>query len=287
MNPSHVFFLPSVFLFFYNYRMTYNELFYLFQKENIPYPDIRILFDSYFHMPVDSLGIHGFEEVKEGPKEVLEKLKAGYPANYIAGYIDMLSLHIFLNEDTLIPRNETAQFIHDYVKDHLDLNHKKVLDLCTGSGFIALAVKKYFPDSDVYASDICQNALECAKKSADFNNLKVSFFTSDFLKDTSDVYDVIISNPPYIEEDSKDVFAPYEPALALFSGKDGLDSYRSIFRDLPSHLKKGGSAFFELESTNSIQTETLFHEIHKEGFKTSLWKDWYGRDRYLIVESIA
>ena len=105
--------------------MKYNELFYLFQKENIPYPDIRVVFESYFHMPVDLLGIHGEEEVKEDYKSLLQKLKEGYPANYVAGYVDMLSLHIFLNEDTLIPRNETAQFIHEYIKDNIDLNHKK------------------------------------------------------------------------------------------------------------------------------------------------------------------
>lgn len=267
--------------------MKYNELFYLFQKENIPYPDIRVVFESYFHMPVDLLGIHGEEEVKEDYKSLLQKLKEGCPANYVAGYVDMLSLHIFLNEDTLIPRNETAQFIHEYIKDNIDLNHKKVLDLCTGSGFIAMAIKKYFPFAETYASDICKNALECAKKSSEFNHKEIHFFLSDFLKDTDEVFDCIISNPPYIEENSTDVMSPYEPALALFSGKDGLDSYRCIFKDLSKHLKKGGQAFFELESTNSQKTQELFHAINPVGYQTEIWKDLYGRDRYLLIQSIA
>ena len=77
--------------------MTYNEFFRKAKEENIPLADIRVVFNGYFNMPFDYIGIHGDDEAK-GADEVLEKLKSGYPSNYLAGYIDMLSLHIRLNE---------------------------------------------------------------------------------------------------------------------------------------------------------------------------------------------
>lgn len=261
--------------------MTYNEFFRKAKEANIPLADIRVVFNGYFKMPFDYLGIHGDEEAKNAD-EVLEKLKAGYPSNYLAGYIDILSLHILLNESTLIPRNETADFIYNYLYQ-LDLNGKKILDLCTGSGFIAIAIKKKFPNAIVYASDISSDALAIAKKSSEINNTAITFIQSDFLDDIHDKFDIIISNPPYIEEDSKDVDAPFEPHIALFSGKDGLDSYRSIFKSLFSHLNENGKAYFELESTNSKNTEKLFKDINKDKYHTEIWKDSYGRDRYLLI----
>lgn len=264
--------------------MTYNEFFREAQKIGIPIADIRVVFNGYFNMPFDYIGIHGDEEAKDALK-ALELLKQGYPSNYLAGYIDMLSLHILLDESTLIPRNETADFIYNYLYQ-LDLNNKKILDLCTGSGFIAMALKKKFPNADIYASDISDQALSIAKKSSEINDTPIHFIHSDFLKDIKDTFDIIVSNPPYIEENSTDIFAPFEPALALFSGIDGLDSYRSIFSDLTSHLNKSGSAYFELESTNSQNTKNLFDSMNKGNFKSDIWKDSYGRDRYLIVESI-
>ncbi len=264
--------------------MTYNEFFREAQKIGIPIADIRVVFNGYFHMPFDYIGIHGDEEARDALK-VLSLLKEGYPSNYLAGYIDILSLHILLDESTLIPRNETADFIYNYLYP-LDLNRKRILDLCTGSGFIAMALKKRFPMAEIYASDISSQALSIAEKSSVINDTPIRFIHSDFLKDIEDTFDIIVSNPPYIEEDSKDVSAPFEPALALFSGKDGLDSYRSIFKDLSSHLNPYGSAFFELQSTNSKNTKSLFDSIYKDKYSSEIWKDSYGRDRYLIVESV-
>ncbi len=264
--------------------MTYNDFFREAQKIGIPIADIRVVFNGYFHMPFDYIGIHGEEEAKDALK-ALELLKQGYPSNYLAGYIDMLSLHLLLDESTLIPRNETADFIYNYLYP-LDLNNKKILDLCTGSGFIAMALKKRYPSAEIYASDISNQALSIAKRSSEINDTPIHFIHSDFLKNIDDTFDIIVSNPPYIEENSKDVFAPFEPRLALFSGIDGLDSYRSIFLDLPAHLNKSGKAYFEIESTNSLNTKKLFDSMNKERFKSDIWKDSYGRDRYLIVESI-
>ncbi len=265
--------------------MTYNEFFREAQKIGIPLADIRVVFNGYFHMPFDYIGIHG-EETAENAENALFLLKQGYPSNYLAGYIDILSLHIFLDESTLIPRNETADFIYNYLYK-LNLNEKKILDLCTGSGFIAIALKKKFPKAEIFASDISKQALTMAEKSSKLNEAPIHFIHSDFLKDIHESFDIIVSNPPYIEENSNEVLAPFEPRLALFSGMDGLDSYRSIFKDLDSHLNKDGKAYFEMESTNSENTKSLFDSMHSEKYSSSIWKDSYDRDRYLIIESLC
>ncbi len=264
--------------------MTYNEFFREAQKIGIPLADIRVVFNGYFHMPFDYIGIHG-DDIAPNAEKVLCLLGQGYPSNYLAGYIDILSLHILLDESTLIPRNETADFIYNYLYQ-LDLSGKKILDLCTGSGFIAIALKKKFPNAEIYASDISEQALAIAEKSSVLNKTPIHFIRSDFLKDIHDSFDIIVSNPPYIEENSKDVSAPFEPKLALFSGVDGLDSYRSIFKELSPHLNKDGKAYFELESTNSENTKALFDSIHSDKYSSKIWKDYYGRDRYLIIESL-
>lgn len=256
----------------------------LMSAQNIPLADIETVMEGYFHVPFSRVQISEAEIPDSLVNETLQKLKQGYPANYLSGYIDIQRLHIFLSEEVLIPRNETAQFIFDYVKHHMDLNGKKALDLCTGSGFIALAIKKLYPQADVYASDISEAALTLAKQSAAYNHLSIRFLKSDFLKQIEDTFDIIFCNPPYIEEDSIAVDAPFEPALALYSGKDGLDSYRSIFADLPKKLNHPGFACLELESTNSKNTEELFHTINPIGYHTSIWQDWYQRDRYLLIE---
>lgn len=265
---------------FYNKYMTYNQIFQILSQHNVPLADIKVIFDGYFHVDFDRLGILGDKRGPDDINDLLEKLDQGYPVAYLVGYTDILGLHLFLNEDTLIPRIETEDFVYSYLKYNYDFNHKKVLDLCTGSDFIALAIKNIYPDAEVYASDIVDNVLSIARKNADYNHLDVTFLKSDFLKDIHGTFDVIVSNPPYIEEDSKDVDAPFEPALALFSGKDGLDSYRSIFSDLDSHLNEEGLSFFELESTNSQATLELMN-LKNPGYEARIIQDLYQRDRYL------
>lgn len=250
----------------------------------LPIADIRTVFDGYFCVPFDSLPLHEDEEIDdEKAMKAIRLLKDGYPANYLVGYIDIFGMHLTLNKSTLIPRTETEDFVANYLPSHYDLNHKKVLDLCTGSGFIALAVKKLFPSAEVLGTDISEEALQAAEKSAKENHLNVNFRASDYLENITESFDFILCNPPYIEEDSKEVDAPYEPKRALFSGKDGLDSYRAIFPELGEHLSDGGYAFFELESTNSQNTLNLFKKINPR-YEARIAKDLYGRDRYLLTK---
>lgn len=250
----------------------------------LPLADIKTVFDGYFTIPFDSLLLNEEKEIEDKKAvEAIKKLKQGYPANYLAGYINIAGLHLFLNKDTLIPRTETEDFVLNILPTYVDLSNKNILDLCTGGGFIACAVKKRWPTAKVIASDISDSALDCAKKSAFYNHLDITFLKSDFLKYIPDTFDVILSNPPYIEEDSKEVEAPFEPRLALYSGKDGLDSYRAIFTLLDSHLNVSGRAYFEIESTNKERTIALAKAM-LPSYEMRITNDLYNRPRYLEMK---
>lgn len=263
--------------------MTYQEFYNLCFKENIPLADIRIVLEGYFSFDFNRLGIDGNKDniSKDKANEIINKLKSGYPSCYIAGYDIIRENKIFLNENVLIPRTETISFIYGYIKDNYNFSNLNILDLCTGSGFIAIALKSLFESSNITASDISQEALNLAIKSAEYNNKEIKFIKSDFLKNIDEKFDVIISNPPYIEENSKDVDAPYEPSLALYSGKDGCDSYREIFKDLDSHLNDDGISFFELEASNALKVEELLHKIQENEFKTEIIYDMENKPRFL------
>lgn len=256
------------------------------KQSSLPLADQRVILEGCFSSSLEEVRRNPdteFDDVRA--KDILNKIALGYPANYLAGYRDVQHRRLFLNEDTLIPRNETIWFVFDYLKNNYSFNGRKVLDIGTGSGLIALGIKKSFPDADVLASDISSKALEEAKKSSEFNGIKVDLINSDFFSEIKGCFDIIISNPPYIEEDSKDVDAKYEPSLALYSGKDGCDSYRKIFSDLDSHLTPGGLSFFELESTNVKRILDIADEKLPSYMKEVI-ADQYQRPRYLKRKKI-
>lgn len=265
--------------------MNFQELFYALSKASIPLADIRILFDDYFHFDFNDIGNHGKERSisNDEAEFVISKLTSGFPVNYLVGSVNVRGLTLFLNEWILIPRTETIEFLYDTIKHQYDFNGKKVLDLCCGSGVIGLSVKKLFPESIVTLSDNYDPVLEIAERNANENDLEVDILKSDYLSDIHDVFDVIISNPPYIEEGSLAVDAPFEPKTALYGGKDGLDAYRKIFRDLDSRLAGKGISFFEIESTNSKNTMELAKQM-LPNYRLSLLQDMEKKDRYLIAE---
>jgi release factor glutamine methyltransferase len=258
-----------------------SNVFRLFYQNGIPLADIRIVFDGYFKIPFDTAETSEREISDAEAEAVLRKLKAGYPAAYLAGYVDVLGNRLFLTPAVLIPRTETIDFLS--ALDLAAVPHSRILDLGTGSGLIALSLKRRYPEAEVFASDISEEALALAEKSADFNHLAVHFLRSDFWKDIPGTFDLVISNPPYIEEGNPETEAPFEPPLALYSGKDGLDSYRAIFAGLSSHLNPKGRGVFELESSNAEKTEELFFRLNPLGYTAERIPDMEGKDRYLWV----
>lgn len=263
--------------------MKIKEIINYLNNINLELSDIILILEGYFKVPYIKAiteDINVADNKFYYAKDLLEK---DYPPAYLAGYVTVRNLKIFVSEDVLIPRSETIDFIYEYIKSNFDFNNKSVLDLCTGSGVISFALKTIYKSSSITGSDISDAALNLAKKSAEYNKLDIQFIKSNFLNDIYKKYDYIISNPPYIEENNKDTYAPFEPRLALYSGEDGLDSYRNIFSNLDSRLNEKGIAFFEIETSNYSSVKELASKMLK-GYLIETYKDMENKERYLILK---
>lgn len=266
--------------------MKLKEAFQKLSSLDLQLSDIRLLLENRYHINFNDCFFDDGPEIPDSDfQKIYQLLKDNYPVYYIIGFLDVLNVRIFLNENVLIPEVETEEFIYDYIFKNCDLNDKDVLDLCTGSGFIALALKKHYPNAIITASDISKEALQIANKSAEYNHLNIDFQLSDYFDDIHKKFDFIISNPPYIPNGSQYLKAKYSPALALFAGADGLDAYRQIFASVDRYLKVNGIACFELESPNADTISELFKDLNPD-YKTEIINDMNDRSRYLVAFKI-
>ncbi len=216
----------------------------------------------------------------------IKRLENGEPVQYIVGNVDFYDLNFNVNKNVLIPRFETEELVFrliNYIKKNLGEN-VRILDIGTGSGCIALTLKHKLEYSIVDASDVSVSALEVAKSNALKNNLDVNFIESDILKNITNTYDVIVSNPPYIsyDEDIMDIVKNNEPHLALYADNNGLYFYREILSNAKEFLNKKNIIAFEIgeKQGNDIQ------KIAIEYFPNSvvkIEKDLYNRDRYVFI----
>lgn len=225
--------------------------------------------------------------------EAISELKTGKPFQQILGETKFFGLKFFVNEHVLIPRPETEELLElaiNKIKERKTKKEIKILDVGTGSGIIPIVLKKYFPEAAVTALDISEEALKIARKNSDFHKTEINFIQKDYLNEifdsaqTNEVYDVIISNPPYIgaEENPEieDAVKGFEPHLALFSPtSDALIFYRQIAEDCKNHLAKNGFLFLEINQKLGQQTLELFQDSFS---KVHLLKDISGNDRMIF-----
>jgi release factor glutamine methyltransferase len=207
-------------------------------------------------------------------KSYLERRLEGEPLQYIIGEWDFMGLTLYTDKRALIPRPETELLVEEafYFLNKLKKNPVKVLDLCTGSGCIALALACLTDGSvSITAVDICAEALELAKENAEKFGLeddRITFIQSDLLENVSDKFDIIISNPPYIL--SGDIIGlnksvrDYEPHTALDGGADGLDFYRRLIPQCKNALNDGGALFLEIGPVKArdLMSEAGFENIN-------------------------
>lgn len=222
-------------------------------------------------------------------RDFLKRRVLGEPPQYISGKVQFAGAQIEVTRDVLIPRQETeilVEILGQTLKDQ-DLEGKVLWDLCTGSGCIAIALKKRFPKLVVCASDISPKALEIAKKNALANNVDVQFYLGDlFAPFAHSRCDFFVSNPPYIPQKEFETLPKevknFEPTLALIAGEEGLDVYERIARDLHQFLLPGGRAWFEIGYNQGSLVKNLFEKQGWQGGRVE--KDWSGHDRFFFLE---
>ena len=223
-------------------------------------------------------------------------LESGKPVQYVLGSTWFSGMRFQVDERVLIPRPETEELVEEVRRIMSEATHKeehtiKAIDIGTGSGCIAVAVKKYFPSWEVWGVDNSIAALELAEKNAESNQADIIFKKMNILIESKDdrvpAFDLIISNPPYIPTSDKDSMTPqvleHEPHEALFiTNNDPLQFYKSIIEFSAHHLLRGGRIFFETHSEFSDAVAALLEENEFED--VIIKKDMQGRERMVIAK---
>lgn len=205
------------------------------------------------------------------------------PLQYIIGKVHFLNAVISVNENVLIPRPET-EFMIDFILKNED-RVESVLDLCTGSGVIAISIKQSKTECQVFASDISDLALEVAKENAKLNNCSIEFIHSNIFEKIDREFDLIVCNPPYISEKDYLNLQPelfYEPKNALVAEDEGLKFYKEIMQNAKKFMTDKGKIYFEIgykQSESILSLATLY-----EFKECKIIKDLSGFDRIAILE---
>ncbi len=218
----------------------------------------------------------------------IKDLKKEKPIQQILGYCDFLDVKIEVNEHVLIPRVETEEIVLRIINENKAKNPKKIADICSGSGCISIALKRAFPNAEVFAYELSEEALKKSKENANLNKEKINFFKENILesKEKNQEFDIIVSNPPYIRECEKSLMKNnvllYEPSLALFvSDENPLIFYKHILEFCDRNLAKNGVVYLEINEFLGKETELLFKN---NGYETSLFEDLRGKQRLLFAK---
>jgi len=224
-------------------------------------------------------------ELKDSEKEKIMKIaqrrENKEPLQYIVHNQYFYGNKFYVDENVLIPRADTEILVEEVLKKLTA--ESKVLDLCTGSGCIAVSLKKAKNTIDVTASDISSNALTIAMINAKINNVNVNFVKSDLFANINQKYDIIVSNPPYIKKADMDCLqeeVKCEPALALDGGSDGLDFYKQIILNAKSYLNKNGAVALEIGYNQAEEVKNILEENNYKNIK--IIKDYGNNDRVVI-----
>ncbi len=228
-------------------------------------------------------------ELTEKDIETLEsyikKRQNHEPVAYITNKVEFMSMNFYVDEHTLIPRPDTEILVEKVLEISKNKSYKNFLEIGVGSGCISVSLGKY-SDLCGVGVDIMEECAAIAKINAINNDVesKISFIKSDLFDKISDKYDIIVSNPPYINKEDMESLLPnvkdFEPHTALFGGDDGLDFYRDIVKDSINYLNTNGLLAFEIGYDQSESVEKLMKD---RGFKNvETFKDLYKQDRVVI-----
>ena len=237
----------------------------------------------------NSLSEQMSKEIENKYFSLIEKhIKEDVPLSHLVGFEYFYDRKYKVTKDVLSPRMETEELIYkviEYVKK-TNKNNLKILDLCTGSGIIAITIKKELEQVsvDVIASDISEEAIEVAKENAKFHDATIKFIKSDIFNNIDDKFDIIVSNPPYIDRKDEvtmqDNVLKYDPHLALFAEEEGMYFYRKIIEQANDYLNENGVIFFEI---GYDQKDKIIKLADMNGYSAEVYKDINGRDRMAFL----
>lgn len=255
--------------------------------------NVEILMQFILNMSKIELIVYSDREIEQKKVNTfliyIDELIKGKPIQYITNEQEFMKLKFYIDENVLIPQPDTEILVEEVLQEIKELAKEKeevkILDLCTGSGAIAISIKKYAENAIVFASDISEKAIEIAEKNALNNKVEINFINSDmFDKINEKDFDVIVSNPPYIQTEtikglSKEV--QNEPIIALDGGEDGLDFYRIIADNGYKYLNENGRILLEIGYN---QREEVMNLLKKEYDEIKCVKDLANNDRVISAK---
>ena len=252
--------------------------------------DARLLLEYVCHTDRNTLLVHSEREVtdEERPRyqDLIIKRAERVPLQHLTGIQEFMGLSFQVNEHVLIPRQDTEILVEEVLR-HLH-DGMRVLDMCTGSGCILISLLHYSNDCSGVGVDLSEAALEVARENADQllqtsgdKSKDILFQRSNLFEKVEGQFEIIVSNPPYIESEVIESLMPevrlHEPLLALDGGEDGLDFYREIVRGSRTHLTGGGMLFFEIGYNQGKAVRAL---LEQSGFTAvEIVQDYAGLDR--------
>ena len=263
--------------------------------KNIEEPKLkaRILMQYVLNKERQYILVHDNEELSKEQLEkyflCIKKIVSGIPLQHITNLQEFMKLNFYVDENVLIPRPDTEILVEEVIKISTKVRAKKILDLCTGSGAIAVSLAKYLENVQITAVDISSKALQVAIRNAKNNNVeeKITFIESDLFTDIAkEKYDIIVSNPPYIKSNvipDLNEEVRKEPYIALDGGLDGLNFYKKIIKDGYEYLKYKGYLCLEIGYDQKEEVEQIIKNDGKY-FNTYSKKDLYGNDRIIVTQ---
>ena len=253
--------------------------------------DILLLIYEIFDFDFSKWTMYKYDEIEDISKldtlnEYVKKRLGHMPIQYILNKAYFCGLPLYVNENVLIPRFDTEVLVEEFLKISKKDKSKRILDICTGSGAIAIALKKLGGFERVDALDISDKALEVAKRNAKELNLDINFLKSDMFSSLTceNKYDIIVSNPPYIQSDVVDTLESevkdFEPRPALDGDVDGMKFYKIIAKNYETYLADNGVLALEIGYDEADDIRALF-----EGKNVVIKKDLANLDRVAIIYS--
>lgn len=275
-------------------RETMRKGMIMLKNNNITEPNLkaRLIMQYVLNKPREYLLVYDKELVMLRQEvnyfKAIKKLCQGIPLQHITHRQEFMKMTFYVDENVLIPRPDTEVLVEEVIKIAKKTNAKKILDLCTGSGAIAISLAKYIEEINVTAVDISPRALNVAKINSRNNNVdeKITFVESNLFKNLKkEKYDIIVSNPPYIKKEiikKLDKEVQREPIIALDGGNDGLDFYRKIISSADEYLKFQGYLCLEIGYDQKEEVEEI---VKKQGkyIDTYCKKDLCDNDRVIIT----